>query len=149
MVKFWKLYESENSENLARWSLSYSLFQHSKVTALEVLQDDGKYISKETSEKLIFQKKHFKKLITLYFSFEQKLVHVFLLMSCQRHWKNASEREIYGLQYIERYVMLQLYKKLRISKAKTTTNQFILSKKSFRQSEVLMNVKVRRKIHNY
>ena len=104
---------------------------------------------KKHSEKLIFQKKHFKKLITLYFSFEQKLVHVFLLMSCQRHWKNASEREIYGLQYIGRYVMLQLYKKLRISKAKTTTSQFILSKKSFRQLEVLMNVKIRRKIHNY
>ena len=48
MVKSWKLYESENSENLARWSLSYSLFQHNKVTALEVLQDDVKYISKET-----------------------------------------------------------------------------------------------------
>ena len=32
-----------------RWSLTYILFQHSKVTALEVLQDDDvKYISKET-----------------------------------------------------------------------------------------------------
>ena len=39
--KSWKLYENENSEN-------YSLFQLSKVTALEVLQDDVKYISKET-----------------------------------------------------------------------------------------------------
>ena len=46
MVKSWKLYESENSEYLVRWSLSYSLFQHSNVTALEVLQDDVKYISK-------------------------------------------------------------------------------------------------------
>ena len=39
----------------------------------------------------IFQKKHFKKRITRYFSFEQKL-------------------EIYGLQYIGGYVILQLYK---------------------------------------
>ena len=59
MIKFWKLYESENSENLARWSLSYSLFQHSKVTALEVLQDDGKYISKETFWKTYFSKETF------------------------------------------------------------------------------------------
>ena len=43
----WKLFESENSENLVRWSLSYSLFQHNKVTALEVLQDDVKYFPKE------------------------------------------------------------------------------------------------------
>ena len=94
---------------------------------------------KKHSEKLIFQKKHFKKLITLYFSFEQKLVHVFLL-SCLRKWKNANEREIYVLQYIWGNVMLQPYKKLRIEKAKSTTNQFILSKWSFRQSEVLMDV---------
>ena len=46
MEKSWKFYESENSR--FRWSLSYSLFQHSIVTALEVLQDDVKYISKET-----------------------------------------------------------------------------------------------------
>ena len=39
----------------------------------------------------IFQKKHFKKRITRYFSFEKKL-------------------EIYGLQYIGGYVILQLYK---------------------------------------
>ena len=28
--------------------ITYSLFQHSKITALEVLQDDVKYLSKET-----------------------------------------------------------------------------------------------------
>ena len=43
----WKLFESENSENLVRWSLSYSLFQHNKVTALKVLQDDVKYFPEE------------------------------------------------------------------------------------------------------
>ena len=55
---------------------------------------------KKHFKKLIFEKKHFKKRITLYFSFEQKL-------------------EIYGLQYIGGYVILQLYKKLRIAKAKS------------------------------
>ena len=54
--KSWKLYESENSENLNNHLHRYILFQHSKdkVTALEVLQDDVKYI---------FQKKHFKNLL--------------------------------------------------------------------------------------
>ena len=47
---------------------------------------------KKHFKKLIFQKKHLKKFIALYFSFEQKLVHVFLL-SCQRQWKNASVKE--------------------------------------------------------
>ena len=28
--------------------ITYSLFQHSKITALEILQDDVKYLSKET-----------------------------------------------------------------------------------------------------
>ena len=32
-------------------SCSYSLFQHIKVTALDVLRDDVKYISKQTFEK--------------------------------------------------------------------------------------------------
>ena len=43
-----KLYEivSENSENLITYI--HLLFQHSKVAALEVLQGDVKYISKET-----------------------------------------------------------------------------------------------------
>ena len=34
---------------------------------------------KKLFKKLIFEKKHFKKVITLYISCEQKLVHVFLL----------------------------------------------------------------------
>ena len=85
---------------------------------------------KKHFKKLIFEKKHFKKRITLYFSFEQKL-------------------EIYGLQYIGGYVILQLYKKLRTAKAKSRAKQFILSKRSFRQSEVLTNVKIRRQIQNY
>ena len=40
--KSWKLYESENSENLNNHLHRYILFQHSKdkVTALEVLQDN-------------------------------------------------------------------------------------------------------------
>ena len=38
------------------YTSSYILFQHSKVTALEVLQDGVKYI---------FKKKHLKNLITL------------------------------------------------------------------------------------
>ena len=47
MEKSWKFYESENSEHLD--DHLYILFQHSNVTALEVLQgDDVKYISKET-----------------------------------------------------------------------------------------------------
>ena len=44
-----------------------------------------------------------------------------------------SERELYGLQYIGGYVILQLasYTKiLGIPKAKSTTNQFILSEEA-------------------
>ena len=41
---------------------------------------------------------------------------------------NVSERELYGLQYIGGYVILQLYKKI-IPRPKSTTIQFILSKK--------------------
>ena len=50
---------------------------------------------------------------------------------------NASERQLYGLRYIGGYAILhQLasYKKiLRVPKAKSTTNQFILSKKKFQK----------------
>ena len=35
----------------------------------------------------------------------------------------------YSLQYLKRYVILQLYKKIRIPRAKSTEIQFILSKK--------------------
>ena len=38
------------------------------------------------------------------------------------------------MQYIGGYVILQLYKKLRIAKAKNKTNQFILSKTGFRST---------------
>ena len=54
---------------------------------------------------------------------------------CHKIWKlwgnltNSSETELYGLQYIGGYV-----KKLKIAKAKSTTNQFILSKRSFRST---------------
>ena len=43
MEKFWKLYESENSE-----SLDDHLLRHIEVIALKILQDHVKYISKET-----------------------------------------------------------------------------------------------------
>ena len=50
---------------------------------------------------------------------------------------NASERELYGLQYIGGYVILHQLasytKILRITKAKSTTNQFILSKKKLQK----------------
>ena len=35
----------------------------------------------------------------------------------------------YGLQYIEEYVILQLYKKVRIPQGKSTEDHFILSNK--------------------
>ena len=64
MEKSWKLYESENSENLDDHLHRYILFQHSKVTTLEVLQDDVKDI---------FQKKH-KELINTLVVFWTKFV---------------------------------------------------------------------------
>ena len=48
----------------------------------------------------------------------------------------ASEREPYGLQYLGGYVILQLgsyIKILRFTKAKSTTNHFILSKKKLQK----------------
>ena len=50
---------------------------------------------------------------------------------------NASERELYGLRYIGEYVILHelasYTKVLRIPKAKSTTNQFILNKKKLQR----------------
>ena len=50
---------------------------------------------------------------------------------------NASERQLYGLRYIGGYVILDQLasytKILRVQKAKSTTNQFILSKKKFQK----------------
>ena len=50
---------------------------------------------------------------------------------------NASERELYGLRYIGEYVILHelasYIKILRIPKAKSTTNQFILNKKKLQK----------------
>ena len=62
----------------------------------------------------------------------------------QKLWENltnANERELDGLQYIGGYVILQLYKKVRIPKAKSTTVQVILSKRSFRSTYECENQK--------
>ena len=71
------------------------------------------------------QKKHFKKLVTLYFWCEQKPIFVcsanktkpIAVNMSKKKWNlwenltNVSERELYDLQYIGNYVILQLYKK--------------------------------------